>query len=85
MILLVDVGNSRIKWCSRTGRVRANGGQCEHQHRDIAHVTKVAWKGLVTPEGVLVSNVAGLVSGNSDFRSGGATLGCFAQVRGAPS
>ena len=59
MKLLVDVGNSRVKWCSTAGYIRTEGGQCEHQRRDIGLVTKAAWEGMNRPEGVLVSNVAG--------------------------
>jgi type III pantothenate kinase len=58
-ILLVDIGNTRLRWC------RADGGRCttavvrEYNKADAAAAVLDDWVQLTAPRRVVVSNVAG--------------------------
>jgi len=58
MQLLVDIGNSRIKWSTpdelRLGR--CNHGAC----RDLMHILQTQWRDMPRPAQVWISNVASL-------------------------
>jgi len=69
MILLLDVGNSFIKWawldsawpkCARKGLPNLSGAdELLHAGEDMPVALDEAWKGLEKPEKVWVANVAG--------------------------
>ena len=63
MILLVDVGNSRIKWATLfKGKLEHRGAAWREKDRDaIAADLEQLWRKLKKPGAVLVSNVAGPV------------------------
>ena len=59
MILLVDIGNSRIKWSGlKDGRL---GGMstADNPQKDFSAFAELVWRPLLTPQRVLVSSVAG--------------------------
>jgi len=59
MILLLDAGNSRLKWAVlRNGHYEC-GGVLEHGTTAIKELASAAWSALDPPEAVLVANVAG--------------------------
>lgn len=62
MMLLVDAGNTRVKWCLLDGGETSDTGWVSHRHDDVAAVTRDAWKAIAPPCAVLVSNVAGAVA-----------------------
>ena len=59
MILLVDIGNSRMKWALRTGAELHMQGVATHRDAEICEVFTAAWAMLPAPQRVLVANVAG--------------------------
>lgn len=59
MILLVDIGNARIKWAVQEGENWTGGEPLLRQKRAFKDIARPAWKELETPERVIVSNVAG--------------------------
>ena len=59
MILLVDIGNARIKWAVQDGENRTAGEPLLRQKRAFKDIARPAWKELETPARVIVSNVAG--------------------------
>ena len=59
MILLVDIGNSRMKWTTlASGEFQARG-QARHGERDWDQLALRQWGGLPPPERVLIVSVAG--------------------------
>jgi type III pantothenate kinase len=59
MILLVDVGNTRIKWLVwDQGRVRQRGHRL-HKNLTPAGLGEALWSGLERPSQVVIANVAG--------------------------
>lgn len=58
-MLLVDAGNSRIKWGQAHDQVISDYGALEYKDRQIAAVLASAWSGLPPPDRILVVNVAG--------------------------
>lgn len=59
MRLLLDVGNSRLKWaCSSAGGL-VNRGQALHRNRDLAAALELALQDKPRPDEVRVANVAG--------------------------
>lgn len=59
MKLLVDLGNSRLKWAAlRDGRL-AQGGVFAHAGLPIAHALARYWGALSAPEAVYAASVAG--------------------------
>jgi type III pantothenate kinase len=59
MILLVDIGNSRIKWALSDGAIFQAQGDAPHQGTHVAEAFSAAWGTLTAPRRVLVANVAG--------------------------
>src|SRR5690606_21554095 len=60
MILLLDVGNTRIKWATvDDAGTMTLGRSLQHAGRDVPSVAEDAWHSLPRPERVIVSNVAG--------------------------
>lgn len=59
MILLLDIGNSRLKWAILRHGHFERGGAFEHGASAIGELASAAWGELDTPETVLVANVAG--------------------------
>ena len=58
-MLLVDVGNTRIKWGCAHDQVISDYGALEYKDRPITEVLASAWAKLPTPGRILVANVAG--------------------------
>ncbi|HHJ16247.1 MAG TPA: type III pantothenate kinase [Gammaproteobacteria bacterium] len=59
MILLVDIGNARIKWAVQEGESWTAGEPLPRQKRAFKDIARPAWKELETPTRVIISNVAG--------------------------
>lgn len=59
MMLLLDVGNTRMKWASVQAGTLTPGGNLVHAGEDLAAVAEAAWRSLPQPERIVVSNVAG--------------------------
>jgi type III pantothenate kinase len=59
MILLVDIGNARLKWGSLIEEQFIYGGACYYTESDIIQVIETIWRGLPAPSAVYISNVAG--------------------------
>ncbi|MGB9428992.1 MAG: type III pantothenate kinase [Gammaproteobacteria bacterium] len=60
MILLVDMGNTRMKWGLARSQEISGYGAAVHAEKPIAEVLKTAWAGLPSPQRILVANVAGV-------------------------
>ncbi|MEK6750166.1 MAG: type III pantothenate kinase [Pseudomonadota bacterium] len=60
MILLVDIGNSRIKWASLQAGVLIDIGQAPHRERALDAVLDEHWCARAVPSAVYVANVIGL-------------------------
>jgi type III pantothenate kinase len=60
MNLLVDIGNSRIKWALQEGTELQVGVPLLRGNKPFKDVARPAWKDLEPPARVLVSNVAGV-------------------------
>jgi type III pantothenate kinase len=58
-MLLVDVGNSRIKWGLARDQVISNHGALEYKDRPLMEVLASAWGDLEPPGRILIVNVAG--------------------------
>lgn len=59
MILLLDAGNSRLKWAMLRNGHFEHGGSLEQSSEAIKEFASAAWGHLDAPEAVLVANVAG--------------------------
>ena len=59
MILLVDAGNTCLKWGFLEGGVVQTGGRAVHAGEDLKTVIATAWAEVAAPERVIVANVAG--------------------------
>lgn len=59
MNLLIDIGNTRIKWALQTGQDWTSGTPLLRGTKAFKDIARPAWKELETPERVIVSNVAG--------------------------
>lgn len=59
MILLVDVGNSRVKWAWARAGGLTESSAADHGAADLAQVLEAAWSHLKRPARVVVSSVAG--------------------------
>lgn len=59
MILLVDIGNTRIKWGLLQNRALSGLGAAVHAGKPFPEVLTLVWAHLPTPGHILVSNVAG--------------------------
>lgn len=59
MMLLVDAGNTRIKWGLASAQVVSNYGAFSYKGKPINATLSQVWAELQTPVRILVSNVAG--------------------------
>ena len=59
MKLLVDIGNTRIKWALQKDDEWISGEPLVRGGKAFKDIARPAWKELETPERVIVSNVAG--------------------------
>jgi type III pantothenate kinase len=59
MNLLVDIGNTSVKWAQASGQQLDKQGQFVHRGDDLDMLLGQAWGALDKPERILVSNVAG--------------------------
>ncbi len=59
MNLLVDIGNTRIKWALQDGDEWISGAPLPRGKKPFKDIARPAWKELETPDRVIVSNVAG--------------------------
>lgn len=60
MQLLVDVGNSRIKWAYWNGVTFCGEASASHRDQNFDRLLHLIWRELDLPEQVLIANVAGL-------------------------
>ena len=65
MMLLLDVGNTSIKWAVRESTEMSPAGCFQHQNKDFNALAQTAWASLPAPEKIMVSNVAGSDIGDS--------------------
>jgi type III pantothenate kinase len=59
MILLVDIGNSRLKWATLEDEVFTFCGIIDYRNQDFEQSLQMAWGALPMPTCVRVANVAG--------------------------
>lgn len=59
MKLLVDVGNSRVKWARLTDRKLRARAAFAYQDANLRAALHRAWRDLPAPDGIYVANVAG--------------------------
>jgi len=59
MMLLVDIGNARIKWALQDADNWKTGEPVQRKDRAFKDIARPAWKDLDVPERIIVSNVAG--------------------------
>jgi type III pantothenate kinase len=59
VILLVDVGNTRIKWGLSHDEVISGHGALEYKGRPVLEMLQKAWADLPPPTRIIVANVAG--------------------------
>jgi len=59
MNLLLDIGNSRLKWAGWDAGNWTYGEPIAHKGKAFKDIARPAWKDLDAPERVIVSNVAG--------------------------
>lgn len=59
MILLLDIGNTRIKWGELDDGILGVAGSIAHRGVDLAAALDRAWTALPVPARILASNVAG--------------------------
>jgi len=65
MMLLLDVGNTSVKWAVRENAEMSPAGCFQHQGEDFKALAQTAWGDLQVPEKIVVSNVAGSDIGDS--------------------
>ena len=83
MILLADIGNSRVKWGRLDGGRFAFGGAAVWRGKDPAGLFEMLWEGLARPDRVLVSTVVrrGVSEGLREWMAGRWSLEAeFAEV-----
>ena len=61
MMLLLDVGNTTVKWIVREHQRMGVAGRFQHRGEDFSALALAAWRDLPAPEKIVVSNVAGSV------------------------
>ena len=59
MMLLLDVGNTSVKWAVRKHERMSSTGSFQYQGKDFNALARDAWHDLQVPEKIVVSNVAG--------------------------
>jgi len=65
MMLLLDVGNTSVKWAAREDAGMDPVGCFQYQNKDFNALAQAAWGDLQAPEKIVVSNVAGSDMGDS--------------------
>jgi len=58
MKLLIDIGNTRIKWCVEKNEVLGKGNVIVHQQTDFIQQIQLAWLNLDTPNTLVISCVS---------------------------
>ena len=58
MNVLVDIGNTRIKWCIDNNQGIGNGHAIEHQYSSFIKKIQQAWEILDTPETLAIASVS---------------------------
>ena len=58
-MMLLDVGNTTLRWAFRDGGQLAGKGNVVHRGHDMGNLIGQAWAGLDAPDRMAVSNVAG--------------------------
>ena len=64
MMLLLDVGNTSVKWAVREPERMSSAGCFQYQGKDLNALAQGAWHDLQAPEKIVVSNVAGTSMGD---------------------
>lgn len=59
MTLLVDIGNTRVKWAQAQGRELSGHGAAMHVGQPPSQIWPAVWSDMPRPRRVVVSNVAG--------------------------
>lgn len=59
MMLLVDIGNTAVKWALHESGDMSAGGRIVHRGHDIVTAFNAAWSELPRPGRIVVANVAG--------------------------
>lgn len=59
MNLLIDIGNSRIKWASSAGMTLSDHAAFEYKKESMTDLLKKHWHASASPDAVYISNVAG--------------------------
>lgn len=59
MKLLLDIGNSSVKWALSAGHQLGEAGRFVHRGADFAAQAALAWSDIARPHAIVVSNVAG--------------------------
>jgi len=59
MMLLVDIGNTAVKWALHGSGDGVQGGRIVHHGHDMATAFSTAWGELPGPGRIVVANVAG--------------------------
>ena len=65
MMLLLDVGNTSVKWAARKQQRMVAAGRFRHRGDDFNTHALAAWRDLPAPDKIVVSNVAGTVMGDT--------------------
>lgn len=65
MILLLDAGNTSVKWGLDDGGSIVTGGSFMHRGNNVYDLAGKAWSELQMPAGVYIANVAGVETGRS--------------------
>lgn len=60
MKLVIDAGNSRIKWATSDKEIFEFGGAHTYKNREFVELANEVWGNLEKPSGVYIANVAGL-------------------------
>ena len=58
-LLLLDIGNSALKWARADGRQLLDGGRFVHRDADLQAYAEANWRQADRPASVVVANVAG--------------------------
>lgn len=58
-MMLLDVGNSSVKWATEREGVLVEGGRFFHRDEGFSHPARRAWAGIPAPRVLAVANVAG--------------------------
>ncbi|MDE2139026.1 MAG: type III pantothenate kinase [Gammaproteobacteria bacterium] len=65
MMLLADIGNTRVKWAQAQGRILSGYGVTMHAGRPPMEVWRSVWADVPRPQRVVISNVAGAAVADS--------------------